>query len=182
MMLEARYRTAEAPENIQVWRFGCQCHGQRGIGRPAIEAGAAKTGAGKKMGDGFHMTGVIPQRLAVSHRVPRQVSIMHAMPETRSSSAAKRRLKPESESTSCAKSSATTNINTMCWIPRRSQTPSTTRMMRELRSLEASHPELVTPDSPTQRVGGKPKEGFAKVDAFAAHAFARQREQRTGAG
>ena len=36
--------------------------------------------------------------------------------------------------------------------------------MRELRSLEAGHPELVTPDSPTQRVGGKPKEGFAKVD------------------
>jgi DNA ligase (NAD+) len=36
--------------------------------------------------------------------------------------------------------------------------------MRELRSLEADHPELVTPDSPTQRVGGKPKEGFAKVD------------------
>jgi DNA ligase (NAD+) len=36
--------------------------------------------------------------------------------------------------------------------------------MRELRSLEAEHPELVTPDSPTQRVGGKPKEGFAKVD------------------
>src|ERR1700735_3025178 len=35
---------------------------------------------------------------------------------------------------------------------------------RELRSLEADHPELVTPDSPTQRVGGKPKEGFAKVD------------------
>jgi DNA ligase (NAD+) len=35
--------------------------------------------------------------------------------------------------------------------------------MRELRSLEASHPELLTPDSPTQRVGGKPKEGFAKV-------------------
>src|SRR5271154_5268391 len=36
--------------------------------------------------------------------------------------------------------------------------------MRELRSLEAGHPELVTPDSPTQRVGGKPKEGFVKVD------------------
>ena len=36
--------------------------------------------------------------------------------------------------------------------------------MRELRALEADHPELVTPDSPTQRVGGKPKEGFAKVD------------------
>jgi DNA ligase (NAD+) len=35
--------------------------------------------------------------------------------------------------------------------------------MRELRALEAQHPELVTPDSPSQRVGGKPKEGFAKV-------------------
>ncbi len=36
-------------------------------------------------------------------------------------------------------------------------------LMRELKTLEAEHPELVTSDSPTQRVGGKPKEGFAKV-------------------
>ena len=36
--------------------------------------------------------------------------------------------------------------------------------MRELRMLEGRHPELVTPDSPSQRVGGKPKEGFAKVE------------------
>lgn len=35
--------------------------------------------------------------------------------------------------------------------------------MRELRALEEAHPELRAPDSPTQRVGGKPKEGFAKV-------------------
>ncbi len=35
--------------------------------------------------------------------------------------------------------------------------------MRKLRGLEDAHPELLTPDSPTQRVGGKPKEGFAKV-------------------
>ena len=37
------------------------------------------------------------------------------------------------------------------------------QMMRELKSLEDAHPELVTPDSPTQRVGGKPREGFVKV-------------------
>ncbi|MGC2251016.1 MAG: NAD-dependent DNA ligase LigA [Acidobacteriaceae bacterium] len=37
------------------------------------------------------------------------------------------------------------------------------KWMRELRALEDAHPELRTPDSPTQRVGGKPKEGFAKV-------------------
>jgi DNA ligase (NAD+) len=37
-------------------------------------------------------------------------------------------------------------------------------LMNELKKLEAAHPELITPDSPTQRVGGKPKEGFAKVE------------------
>ncbi len=35
--------------------------------------------------------------------------------------------------------------------------------MNELKALEAEHPELVTVDSPTQRVGGKPKDGFQKV-------------------
>ena len=37
------------------------------------------------------------------------------------------------------------------------------RMMRRLQELEAAHPELVTSESPTQRVGGKPREGFVKV-------------------
>ncbi len=37
------------------------------------------------------------------------------------------------------------------------------RLMQELKKLEAAHPELITPDSPTQRVGGKPREGFTKV-------------------
>ena len=36
-------------------------------------------------------------------------------------------------------------------------------LLRELQSLEAAYPELVTPDSPTQRVGGKPRAGFVKV-------------------
>ncbi len=36
-------------------------------------------------------------------------------------------------------------------------------LMNELKKLEAEHPELVTPDSPTQRVGGKPAEGFKKA-------------------
>src|SRR5947199_3779305 len=37
------------------------------------------------------------------------------------------------------------------------------RLMNELKNLEAEHPELVTVDSPTQRVGGKPREGFVKA-------------------
>jgi DNA ligase (NAD+) len=36
-------------------------------------------------------------------------------------------------------------------------------LMNELKQLEAAYPELLTPDSPTQRVGGKPAEGFKKV-------------------
>jgi DNA ligase (NAD+) len=36
-------------------------------------------------------------------------------------------------------------------------------MMRELKELEAAHPEFASSDSPTQRVGGKPREGFVKV-------------------
>jgi len=37
------------------------------------------------------------------------------------------------------------------------------RLMEKLRALEAAHPDLIAPDSPTQRVGGKPREGFVKV-------------------
>ena len=37
------------------------------------------------------------------------------------------------------------------------------RLMGQLKDLEAEYPALVTPDSPTQRVGGKPREGFVKV-------------------
>ena len=36
-------------------------------------------------------------------------------------------------------------------------------LMNELKRIEAAHPELLTPDSPTQRVGGKPAEGFQKI-------------------
>src|SRR5512136_700054 len=37
------------------------------------------------------------------------------------------------------------------------------KLVAELRQLEADHPELLTPDSPTQRVGGQPSEKFLKV-------------------
>src|SRR5438552_18693761 len=36
-------------------------------------------------------------------------------------------------------------------------------LMRELRALEEEFPELITPDSPTQRVGGRPTQLFAPV-------------------
>jgi DNA ligase (NAD+) len=41
------------------------------------------------------------------------------------------------------------------------------RLLRELRQLEAQHPELVSPDSPTQRVGAEPSTQFTKVTHLA---------------
>jgi len=37
------------------------------------------------------------------------------------------------------------------------------KLLNRLKKVEAEHPELITPQSPTQRVGGKPREGFVKV-------------------
>ena len=41
--------------------------------------------------------------------------------------------------------------------------PTGCRLMRELHALEAEHPELITPESPTQRVGGAPSREFREV-------------------
>src|SRR5437763_16181171 len=37
------------------------------------------------------------------------------------------------------------------------------RLFRELEQIEADHPDLITPDSPTRRVGAAPSEKFSKV-------------------
>ena len=37
------------------------------------------------------------------------------------------------------------------------------KLLEQLKKIESEHPDLVTPDSPTQRVGGKAREGFVKV-------------------
>ena len=38
------------------------------------------------------------------------------------------------------------------------------RLVRELQALETEHPDLITPDSPTQRVGAKPIEAFGTIE------------------
>ena len=37
------------------------------------------------------------------------------------------------------------------------------RLLKELKEIEAAHPKLITPDSPTQRVGGQPVDAFAAI-------------------
>src|SRR5918992_5182655 len=41
------------------------------------------------------------------------------------------------------------------------------RLVHELERLEAEYPDLVTLDSPTQRVGGRPSEGFPTIEHMA---------------
>lgn len=55
------------------------------------------------------------------------------------------------------------------------------RLYRELRDLEEQHPELVTPDSPTQRVAGRALTRVRRRRASRADAVAGQRLQRRGA-
>jgi len=45
------------------------------------------------------------------------------------------------------------------------------KLLAECAALETDFPELVVPDSPTQRVGGKPLDKFEKNQAPTAHAF-----------
>ena len=54
-------------------------------------------------------------------------------------------------------------------------------LLDELRAIERDHPELVTPDSPTQRVGAEPVSQLEKVTHLAADVLARQRALGGGA-
>ena len=49
------------------------------------------------------------------------------------------------------------------------------QLMRALRELEEKYPELITPDSPTQRVGAAPAEGFVQVRHVVPHVEPGQR-------
>jgi DNA ligase (NAD+) len=55
------------------------------------------------------------------------------------------------------------------------------RLFRELQQLEAAHPELLTPDSPTQRVGGARRAGPAGSPSRRADAVAPTSRQRAEA-
>ena len=156
VVFKAGYRPAERPKHIQVGRFGRQGHGQRSVGRLAIEAGAGQTCAGKEMRDRFHR-----MRFPIARR---PVSIMHAMSETRSSTAASSHEQAEKRIDELRDELRHHEYQYHVLDSPEISDAEYDAKMRELRTLEARHPELVTPDSPSQRVGGKPKEGFAKVD------------------
>jgi len=68
---------------------------------------------------------------------------------------------------------ATTSTATKC-SRSRNQRRGFDKLLNRLKKVEAEHPELITPQSPTQRVGGKPREGSSK-SLLRPHAFARQR-------
>ena len=71
---------------------------------------------------------------------------------------------PKNASKSCVTPSAITKSATTSTTIPRSRTRSSIALLHELERLEAEHPDLVTADSPTQRVAGRPVEGFETVE------------------
>ena len=63
----------------------------------------------------------------------------------------------------CARRFGVTNTSITSSTIQKSATATSIVLMKQLKDLEAENPALITPDSPTQRVGGKPREGFVKV-------------------
>ncbi|STT05590.1 DNA ligase [Klebsiella pneumoniae] len=55
------------------------------------------------------------------------------------------------------------NICTTLWNAPEVPDAEYDRLMRKLRELESQHPELITPDSPTQRVGAAPLTAFSQI-------------------
>ena len=94
---------------------------------------------------------------------------------------ARRQAIPTRARPSCAESWPTTATATTCSTTRSIGDDRYDALLDELRAIEAAHPELLTPDSPTQRVGGEPVSALEKVHAPAADAVARERAQRRGA-
>ena len=71
---------------------------------------------------------------------------------------------PPPKSPNSARKSAATTGNTTSRRPRRFPIPQYDRLVERLKKLEAEHPELVTPDSPTQRIGDQPVEGLTPFE------------------
>ena len=146
MMLEAVERSAESPEDVEVRRLGRKRHRQRGIGSFAIEAGAPQVRPGKEVCEWIHSPSHTGYRAAKNDLI--------------------QPMGPKSVENKIEKLRETIRHHEYLYYGLDAPEISDAEfdaLMRELKKLEAEHPELVTPDSPTQRVGGKPKEGFPKV-------------------
>src|SRR5208282_5841842 len=66
MVFQLLHRTGETPEYIEVGGFGSQHGSERGVGRLAVEAGAADAGAGEEVGEWLHS--VLRSPLAAAHQ------------------------------------------------------------------------------------------------------------------
>ena len=169
MVLELLDRAGEAPEDVDVGGLGGQHGGQRGVGGFAIEAGAANAGAGEKVGDGLHV------RLETIVAELSGASGASGRARARASQAYAGTYNPAHGRTKQTGQACAERAEELRAELRRHEhlyyvldAPEITdaeydALMNELKRLEAEHPELLTPDSPTQRVGGKPAEGFKKV-------------------
>jgi DNA ligase (NAD+) len=143
MVLEGGDGTVDGPEGIEVGGFGGEGHGYGGVGCFAVEPGTREAGSGHEVRHRFH---------AVQHTV--LLFIIQTMANALTPDQKIQELRDELR-----------HHEHLYYVM---DAPELTdaqydAVMNKLKGLEREHPELVTTDSPSQRVGGKPREGFVKV-------------------
>ena len=143
MVLEAGDGAVDGPEGVEVGGFGGEGHGQGGVGGFAIETGAGEDGAGHQVGDWFHAVQHIA-RLFIILTMAIALTLDQQVQELREE------LRHHEHLYHVMDAPELTDAQYDA-------------LMNRLKKLEAEHPELVTTDSPSQRVGGKPREGFVKM-------------------
>jgi len=143
MMGETRNRTSQKSNDIYVRNFRGNCQRESGERSLAVESGAAEAGAGQQMGDRVQSKSIILTMATVTKSTAGKdvAQQIQALREKIRYHEHRYYVRDDPEI-----SDAEFDL-----------------LMQELKKLEAAHPDLVTPDSPTQRVGGKPREGFVKV-------------------
>jgi len=153
MVLQPLDGSGKSPKDVNVGGLGGQHGSQRGVSGLAVQTRAANAGSGQKVGDGFHSgLQIILTCLALSP----PIILKMGDPTNPASTLAERAEQLRAELRRHE------HLYYVLDAPEVSDA-AYDALTNELKRIEAEHPELVTPDSPTQRVGGKPAEGFQKV-------------------
>src|ERR1700722_8291957 len=143
MMLKRRNRPIHRPKRIQIRSLRRQRHRHRRISRLAIEPRPRKTSPGHQVSYRIH---------PVQHTPP--LFIIHTMAPALTPDQQLHDLRDQLRHHE--------HLYYVLDAPELTDAQYDA-LMNRLKKLEQEHPDLITSDSPSQRVGGKPREGFVKV-------------------
>ena len=151
VMFEAFERSTQAPDQVDVRELGRDHHRKGHVGGAPVEPRAREHGAGEHVGHRFHALSLHALAGAAA------LFILGCMREAETLKQAEQEVGKLREELRHHE-----HLYYVLDAPLLTDTQYDA-LMHKLQALEQAHPELVTEDSPTQRVGGKPAEGFEKV-------------------